>query len=130
MVLNDTSLSRAERENGFRVLLLHDVIEDTRASLPVDLPSEVVGLVREMTYENFDEEKKIVPGKSAFLQLLKIVDKVATIYDNHGSEHIFSAERKKDWRSYTELLLQNVQSEFGHTQVFKIAKTIVANCGW
>lgn len=61
---------------------------------------------------------------------MKIVDKVATIYDNYGDNSIFSTERKKDWCKYTESLLANVESEFGNSQIYKVAKTIVDNCGW
>jgi len=130
MILNDASILRIQRELGFKVLLLHDILEDTTLPLPPDLSEEVVGLVGDMTYKNFDEEKELVPKKSAFVQFLKVIDKVATIYDNYGNESFFKPERKKDWRKYTELLLKNTEADFGNTQSYKIAKTIVENCGW
>lgn len=130
MVLNDTSLPQAQRELGFKVLLLHDVLEDTTLPLPQNLPEEVVNLVQAMTYKNFAEEKTIVPQKSPFVQFLKVIDKVATIYDNHGNDTVIKPERKKDWRAYTELLLTNTEAEFGATQSYRVAKLIVENCGW
>ena len=130
MFLNDTSIPQDQRELGFKVLLLHDVLEDTTSQLPNDLSEDVVGLVREMTYKNFAEEKELVTHKSIFIQFLKAIDKVATIYDNHGNDTVLKPERKNDWRQYTELLLKNTETEFGHTQSYKTAKTIVENCGW
>ncbi|MDO8512404.1 MAG: hypothetical protein Q7S57_03970 [bacterium] len=130
MLLNDLSLPKEQRELGFHVLLLHDVVEDTTLPLPQDLSEEVVRLVGEMTYKNFDEEKTLVPYKSTFIQFLKVIDKVATIYDNFGDDNIMKPERKKEWRQYTELLLKNTEADFGHTQSYKVAKLIVENCGW
>lgn len=130
MILNDTSIPRKQRELGFKVLLLHDVVEDTTLPLPNDLLDEVVQLVGEMTYKNFAEEKELVPHKSTFVQFLKVIDKVATIYDNYGEGGFLKSERKKEWRQYTELLLKNTEVDFGHTQSYKVAKTIVDNCGW
>ena len=129
-VLNDTTIDQDLRELGFRVLLLHDVLEDTRFKLPPDLNEKTISLINDMTYDNFDEEKKHVPSKPVFLQFLKLIDKVSTIYDNHGPISCLKPERQRDWRQYTELLLKNTETEFGHTQSYKTAKTIVENCGW
>jgi hypothetical protein len=130
MVLNDTTFDEKMRETGFYVLLFHDVLEDTKSLLPSELTDEVKRLVQEMTYDNFEQEKEAVPSKPVFVQFLKLIDKVSTIYDNHGKVSCLSLEKQKDWRQYTELLLTNTEKDFGHTQSYKVAKQIVDNCGW
>ena len=82
MILGDTQLPNTIRHDGALALLFHDVLEDTTVPLPADLSPEVQHLVQEMTFMGgFDEEKGRVLQKPLPVQLLKLYDKVGSVYD-------------------------------------------------
>lgn len=121
MFLLETDLPADIRNNGALALLFHDVLEDTSEKLPKDLSEEVKYLVDEMTYEGgFDEEKNIVLEKPPIVQLLKLYDKTATLYDG-----ALKMQRHKPWAEFTQKLANNVEKEYGELNIVLLARELV-----
>ena len=120
MILLDTKLPANIRETGAEVLLFHDVLEDTSADLPKELSPETRRLIDEMTYKNWDEEKTIILTKPPLVQLLKLYDKSATLYDA-----ALSRPRHKEWADVTEKLTDNVEKEYGTLNIVVLARELV-----
>jgi hypothetical protein len=122
MILLDTHLPEKIRIPGAEALLLHDLIEDTSLTLPKDTSDEVVDLVDEMTYSDWQAERDIVPTRPLIIQLLKLYDKVATLYDECAPK----GDKLKEWLSLTKTLTQNVRSEYGELNIVLLAEIMVA----
>lgn len=127
MLLNDSHLPRDVRETGFKVLLLHDVLEDTTLPLPDFVEPRVVELVKEMTYETWEEERDAVPKKSIDVKLLKLVDKVATMYDEAMRPDI---KKRREWKQLTQTLLEDVSKVYPDSRIVTIAKAIIPTLDW
>lgn len=69
-LFHDTRIPWEPRERGFKVLLLHDVLEDTSVTLPSWVSADVVKYVKEMTFKNFAEAVMKIPKKEPFVKLL------------------------------------------------------------
>lgn len=121
MILLDTQLPERIRLPGAEALLLHDVLEDTNAPLPAGTSDEVRQFVEAMTYPGgFDEEKTAVLGKPPVVQLMKLYDKVATLYDGD-----IEPQRIRDWTAFTEQLIQTVERTYGELNIVQLARTLV-----
>lgn len=121
MLLLDTKLPESIRIPGAEALLFHDVLEDTSAELPQDLSEEVRSMVEDMTFDNFEDEVRETLMKPAKLQLLKLYDKTATLYDGALRPHRYS-----EWINFTKKLIQNVEKEYGELNIVVLAKGLVA----
>lgn len=121
MLLEDATVNQDERELGFQVLLLHDVLEDTKEALPGWIDPSVPPLVREMTYASWEAERAEALRKNEFLQLLKLIDKVSTIYDRG----IGTRSKGREWRDLAQQLWRNTRARYGHTQVHKLMSMII-----
>lgn len=120
MLLLDTQLPDDVREDGAFALLYHDVLEDTSASLPQTLSPRVVQWVRDMTYDTFAQEVEEVLRKSPEIHLLKLYDKVATMYD--GALRSF---RYPEWLDFTEKLLRSVEDTYGELHIVVLGRGLV-----
>ncbi|MDO8523576.1 MAG: hypothetical protein Q7S12_04865 [bacterium] len=121
MILLDTKLPERVRVPGAKALLLHDVIEDTSASLPKNISNEVECLVKEMSYAGgFNEEKTAVLTKSPIVQLLKLYDKTATLYDGD-----IKKIRYKEWTEFMQKLINTVEREYGTLHIVLLAKELI-----
>ncbi|MBI4256663.1 hypothetical protein HY626_01240 [Candidatus Uhrbacteria bacterium] len=120
MLLLETQLPEEIREPGAIALLFHDVLEDTSSPLPESLSPKSVQLINDMTYENFQEEVAAVLLKEPEVQLLKLYDKVATLYD--GALRSF---RYPEWLDFTEQLIERVQKNYGELNIVLLGKALV-----
>ncbi|MES2223576.1 MAG: hypothetical protein V4469_01425 [Patescibacteria group bacterium] len=122
MILLDTKLPESIRIPGAEALLFHDVLEDTTAALPSDLSEEVVAMIKDMTFENFEIEVKETLQKPAKAQLLKLYDKTATLYDGALREF-----RYPEWIDFTNKLIETVEKEYGELNIVILAKALIVN---
>lgn len=128
ILLNDTRVPYEERRIGYQALLLHDVLEDTSLKLPDWVEPEVAKLVEEMTYETWEEEKAIdINKKSPLVQLLKLCDKTASMYDENVRP---DPQKRHEWRELTRKLLKNVEQNYKNSRVVSVAKAILENTDW
>jgi hypothetical protein len=122
MILLDTHLPEKISIPGAEVLLLHDLLEDTFSSLPKDVSDEVRNLVGEMTYADWECERKTVPTKPPIVQLLKLYDKTATLYDECAPK----GDKLKEWLELTKKLTETVRKEYGELNIVSLAVAMVA----
>jgi uracil DNA glycosylase len=120
MLLLETQLPESLRDDGAVALLFHDVLEDTSAPLPKSLSPESVRLIKDMTYKNFQDEVAGTLAKDSAVQLMKLYDKVATLYD--GSLRSF---RYPEWLDFTEKLITNVERKYGQLNIVILGKELV-----
>lgn len=120
MILLETQLPESLRENGAIALLFHDVLEDTSSPLPESLSPESVSLINDMTYKDFKEEVGGVLKKDSEVKLLKLYDKVATLYD--GCLRSF---RYPEWLDFTEKLIVDVEENYGQLNIVILGKELV-----
>lgn len=126
ILLNDTRVPYEERRIGYQALLLHDVLEDTSLRLPDWVEPEVAKLVEEMTHETWEEEKAI-DKKSSLVQLLKLCDKTASMYDENVRP---DPQRRHEWKELVQKLLKNVEPNYKDSRVVSVAKSILENTNW
>ena len=81
LFISEPRLNLELRWLGWRALVLHDFLEDTCLGFPPWVPSEVQELVRELTFEGFEEEQNLIWGRSETAQLLKLYDKATNLFD-------------------------------------------------
>lgn len=127
LLLADTVIPSEEREKGCKILILHDVLEDTSAKLPEWVDDEVKKGVVEMTYtEESDEEKmKKILEKSPFIKLLTLYDAFWSLYEQHVSEH-----HRKEWKAAVAQLAVEAEKNYGNARIVQIAKVVVDNTDW
>lgn len=124
LLIADTDISYEERELGFKILILHDVLENTSLELPTWIDKEVQDGVKEMTYqggENVKDKIKWVWEKNSFYRLLVLYDVFWTLYEKHVSGSLM---RKKLWQEGVLVLAKEVEKDYGTIQIVKIAKSI------
>ena len=123
--LNDALIPIKLRKVGYEALLLHDILEDTNAKLPKWVGDKVRKLVSEMTFPSWEEEKKVLLTKPPFIKLLKLVDKLASMYDLD-----VMPKNKKGWKKITFALLKDVEKKYGQIRVVQIGKAILKGTDW
>lgn len=119
-LLTETTLDEKIRLNGYQALLFHDVLEDTNATLPDKINSDVKELIKSMSFESFNEEMQKIWQCSNLVRLLKLYDKTSNLLDgSHMSD--------KKWNTYIDFVIQltaDVEANFGQLNIVKIAKII------
>ena len=119
-IMTETMLEESFRLNGYLALMWHDVLEDTHAQLPDDVSDEVRELIQGMTFASFAVEKEAVWQRTATIRLLKLYDKTSNLLDgSHLSEIKWNA-----YTDFTQLLINDVEQNFGQLNIVKIAKAI------
>lgn len=128
LLLADTDLPREMRELGFKILVLHDVLEDTSITLPDWIPEEVRKGVEDMTYEEgpLEEKFKKVRAKSDFIQLLSLYDAGWTFYE----KHIREPERRKLWKEGVRILTDEAEKNYGRIRIVQIMRACLENTDW
>lgn len=121
MILLDTKLPNEIRNDGALALLFHDVLEDTTAELPADLPKNIAALIRDLTYANFQEEVKQTLEKPPLIQLLRLYDKTATLYDGD-----LNPKRYQEWIDFMEKLIVVVKKEYGELNIVILAMALIS----
>jgi hypothetical protein len=125
-LLNDQRIPFKERELGYQVLLLHDIIEDTSLVVPDYIDQKVLDCVKEMTHDTWEEEKNI-EKKSDFIKLLKLCDKIASMYDETVRNDL---QRRKEWKILTQKLFVDVEKHYGNIRLVTLAKAILQDTDW
>ncbi|MFH1207858.1 MAG: hypothetical protein V1668_04690 [Patescibacteria group bacterium] len=126
-LLHDQRIPFEERKLGYQILLLHDVLEDTGLALPDDLDKKVIDGVKEMTFENWEQEKNQLENKPIFIKLLKLVDKIASMYDENVRP---DATKRREWKEVTQKLLTDVENHYGNIRLVILAKAILNASNW
>jgi len=119
-ILTETTLPKEIRLNGYKVLLWHDVLEDTKLELPKDTPSDIAMLVKEMTFESFKKELKGIWLKEPQIRLLKLYDKVSNLLDGEW----MNDEKWNEYVHFTSDLAQDTQANYGQLNIVKFANAI------
>ncbi|MBP9815960.1 hypothetical protein KBD09_01835 [Candidatus Woesebacteria bacterium] len=124
-LMTDTQIPYEEREKGFKILILHDVLEDTSLELPSWVPQDIQQGVEELTFKDWDDAKQAIPSKSTFIKLLLLYDSLSSMYELHVSE------RKKHWWKEKVISLTNeVQAHYGNIRAVQMGKAISENTDW
>ncbi|MDP2918253.1 MAG: hypothetical protein Q8N68_02025 [bacterium] len=125
-LLNDQRIPFKERELGYQALLLHDILEDTSLELPDFVDHEVIELVKEMTHQSWEEEQNI-ENKSHLIKLLKLCDKISSMYDETVKDEPL---RRKEWKILTKKLLDDVENHYGNIRLVTLSKAILEDSPW
>lgn len=128
LILSEPNLPEKIRTQGAIVLLFHDVLEDTTVNLPKDLEPSTRKLIIAMTiskeekygFSSFEKERVVLPRASSQIQLLKLYDKVATLYDG-----ALPKERYAAWCDLTEKLAFTVEKKYRKLRVVLLAKSLI-----
>lgn len=128
MVYMEPLLPESIRIPSTLALLLHDILEDTTVKLPETLDKETNKLINAMTVEkeaqyNFSswaKEKQTILDKPIHIQLLKLYDKTATLYDC-----VLPEKRFKEWTDVVEKLAENVEKAYGTLNIVILARSLV-----
>lgn len=125
-LLNDQRIPFAERKLGYQVLLLHDILEDTGLKVPDWVDPQVLQYVQEMTHKTWEEEQA-VEGKIPFIKLLKLCDKIASIYDETVKDDL---KKRREWKALTQKLLHDVENHYGNIRLVTLAKAVLRDTSW
>lgn len=121
-ILTETSLSEDLRRDGAQALLLHDVLEDTTATLP-PVSERVRALVTEMTFKNSQEEMELIWTRSKECLLLKLYDKVSNLLDGSWMD----ARKRAVYIAYTGRLMSEVERHYGtDLNILRMARAVCA----
>lgn len=126
-LLHDTRLPWKIRELGFKVLLLHDVLEDTSATMPSWVSADVVRHVKDMTFKNFAEAVPEIPKKRPFVKLLLLVDKLSTLIEEHLKP---DAAKRKQWKELVVYLTGEAEKNYGRTRIVEMSEAMTAATDW
>ncbi len=118
-ILTETTLPAEIRDEGALALLLHDVIEDTRESLPSRLPPRVETLVEEMTFDNYEDEFEHVWDRSEICRLLKLYDKTSNLLDAN-----WRTDKRDHYVAYTIRLADEAERRWGTLNIVRLARAI------
>ena len=125
-LLTETRLPEGLRERGAKVLILHDILENTTSSLPsylsfTDEGRAVVQLVKEMTFESSAKEMEEIWSRSPEIKLFKLYDKVSNLLDGTWMD----AEKRSTYSNYTARLIAEVEQVHGTLNIVLVANAIV-----
>ena len=117
--LTETTLPEEIRYHGALALLLHDVLEDTKAPLPSRLPPRVEALVEEKTFASFEEEHELIWGRSELCRLLTTYDKVSNLLDAN-----WRTNKRDLYVAYTLRLANEAEQRWGTLNIVRMARAI------
>lgn len=119
-ILHEKSLGEAERLLGATILAYHDVLEDTDASLPSDLPLFIVEDVEAMCFESSSKEMEEIWARPSFIQMLKLYDKWSNLYDSS-----MNPLNKEKYRKYAKRLSENVKEEYPNLNIHAMIDAVI-----
>lgn len=122
-ILAEPMLHESLREKGARILLFHDLLEDTVAPLPPDTPPEVREGVEKMTFTGVDEELADVWGRGELVVLLKLYDKTHGLLDRQLSP---PTKRRRN-ADYAMRLCEAVERRHGKLNVTVMCRALCAD---
>ena len=123
LFISEPKLDLGLRWLGWRALVLHDLLEDTKLVLPPWVPGEVQELVREMTFSSFEEEQERIWERSPNSQLLKLYDKVTNLLDGAwmGGREV---DYRRTYEEFTLRLADEAENRWGELTICRIARGI------
>ena len=127
MLLHDVDLPLGVREIGFKVLVCHDIDEDTSLILPEWVEPEVRRLVKEMSHENFLASLPHIPGKEPIVKLFTLVDKLSTLIERHLAD---DASKRRKWIELVSYLADETEKYYGKSRIVILARATVASTNW
>ena len=119
-LLTEMDLDLALRIRGYQALLWHDVLEDTELRLPEDTTEDVSGLVDELTYTSFREERARIWEKSDEAKLLKAYDKASNLLDGRWMK----SDKWNVYVAYTSRLIDFVSERYGELNIVRIGRAV------
>jgi hypothetical protein len=119
-ITTETTLELATRKRGAKVLLYHDVSEDTLAGLPDWLDADTKRDIADMTFEGSKEEMSKIWDRPPHIKLFKLYDKVSNLLDGVWMD----AEKKAKYIDYTNRLRDFVEGHYGALNITRMAKGI------
>ena len=122
-ITQEPGLSIDLRWFGFRVLILHDVEEDTTFELPDWVPAEVREHVTLMSFENSRAEMEEVWSRPERTRLFKLYDKVSNLLDATWMD-TRPAEYRQRYEQHTLRLVADVEENFGSLNICRIARAL------
>lgn len=125
-LIMDSNIPKQERIVGYQILVLHDVLEDTSMQLPEWVSEEVQRGVQSLTHSNWKEEQEAITHYAPFLKLLKLCDKLQTMYELA----VVNPNKAHEWKTLVENLARDVEAHYGKTKVVVIAKALLEDTNW
>ena len=125
-ILTEEKLSQHIRVLGCKILLLHDVPEDTIRELPDWIDNEERELLQEMLYEDSADERLNLWGKSDLAKLFKLYDKVSNLLDSSWMLKERGHEYYNETLNHASKLVEFVEGKFGELNIVIMAKTIIS----
>lgn len=122
-IMQEPGLSLELRWLGFRVLTLHDVMEDTTFELPEWVPEEVRKCVKLMSFEGSEAEMEEVWSRSEAIRLFKLYDKVSNLLDAAWMD-TRPVEYRQRYERHTLRLAVDVERNFGSLNICRIALSL------
>ena len=120
-ILHERALPPEIRWNGAQAILYHDILEDTTASLPQNLPGHVQELIRGMTFEDFQREELLVWDRSPEVRLLSLYEKTSNWLDGDW----LYLERRIVHRKHLTELADDVEKHWGTLNIVIIARALL-----
>lgn len=121
-ILHERALPPELRWNGAQALLYHDILEDTTASLPQNLPEHIQELIRGMTFEDFQREENLVWERSPEVRLLILYEKTSNWLDGDW----LYPERRAIHREHLAKLADDVEKHWGNLNIVVIARALIS----
>lgn len=128
LLLSDQRVPWKERKLGYLALLLHDIKENTAAELPDWVDPQVKKLVNELALDRSNNDattEQQVLNKPDSIKLLILVDMLSNLYEEH-----VKLQHRKIWIAGMKKLMHILESEYGKTRVFTIARALIADTDW
>lgn len=120
-IASETNLDERIREKGTKVLLYHDLPEDTKLDLPKWLSFEEIYDIEDMTFENgFKQESEEIWEKADRIKLYKLYDKTSNLLDAAW----MSDEKKELYLKYTSKLCEEAEKNYGELNITKMFKGV------
>ncbi|MCP5016331.1 MAG: hypothetical protein GY938_13825 [Ketobacter sp.] len=119
-ILTECNLPEEVRLSGYKALIWHDVLEDTKLTPPKETSSEVLHFINEMTFTSFSSEQEEVWGKAPVVRLFKLYDKVSNLLDGDWMK----TEKWNSYVDFTRKLISDVELNYGPLNIVIIGKAV------
>jgi hypothetical protein len=122
LLLHEENLPEIFRVRGAKVLLAHDIFEDTNADLPEWCSPDVACLVRKLTFSDSQDSSVEIWSRGDEAILLKFYDVVANLMCVGKMNREAIQRRRKQARNH----LSWVKERYPQLEIVKIAEGLLA----
>lgn len=126
MILTEEKLSEEIRIIGSQVLAIHDINEDSSASIPSYVDERAIKIAKEMIFNDSSHEMQELSKKDILVKLFKLYDKVSNLMDsnwmNQRGREYYRARIK-----FCLSLVDEVEAEYGKLNIVVVAREIIRN---